>query len=170
MRVYLPTTVGELRTLRAEGALPGRHNGRAGHAVTAAVREWYVSGDTEELEHSALTDAAESSLRLIAGELITGQPAVRSRRAVLAADLPEPLVTVGGASRSEVTVTGPVALAEVASILLDEVEAEAAVRAAIEALPAADQGDDDALFLLDEAQACDLLWYDVSELDHLELG
>jgi hypothetical protein len=32
---------------------------------------------------------------------------------------------------------------------------------------AADAGDDDARFLVDEAEACDLLWYDVTELGEL---
>ncbi len=33
----------------------------AAHAVTPAVREWYVEGDLEELEFAALTDAAEAA-------------------------------------------------------------------------------------------------------------
>ena len=163
MRVYLPTTLTELAELRARGRFAEAEPGRSGHAVTPAVREWYVSGDTDELEYSALTDAAESSLRLIAGQF-----EVPPRRVVVAVDLPDPAVTVAGGSRSQVRVTGPVVLADVASIHLDEVDAEPAVRAAIIALPAADGGDDDAMFLVEQAQAGDLLWYDVSELEHLE--
>jgi hypothetical protein len=162
MRVYLPLTLHELADVRSSGRLPSPPEGRLGHAVTPAVREWYVSGDTEELEYSALTDAAESSLRLIALQ-VDGAP----RRVVLAADLADRLVRADGRGRSQVRVTGPVELSDVASIHLDEPDAEPAVRAAVAALPAADGGDGDALFLLDEAQACDLLWYDVSELDHL---
>ena len=72
--------------------------------------------------------------------------------------------------RSRVQVTGSVPLNAVASVHIDEPEAQPAVVAAVEALPAADAGDDDALFALDEAQARDLLWYDVSEIPHLGAG
>jgi hypothetical protein len=41
------------------------------------------------------------------------------------------------------------------------------VAEAILALPAADAGDDDARFALDEAEATELLWYDVTELGDL---
>jgi Family of unknown function (DUF6912) len=57
-----------------------------------------------------------------------------------------------------------VPLAAVAAAQLDDVEAELAVVAAIEALPAADAGDDDAQFALDEVEAHELLWYDSSEV------
>jgi hypothetical protein len=162
MRIYVPTTLAELSDLKAGNAFVVPAAGRGGHAVTAAVREWYVSGDLDELEYSALVDAAESSLRLIAQ-----QPEMPARRVVLAVEVPERAVVVGGRIRSEVRICGPIVLADIASIHLDEAEAEPAVRAAIAALPAADTGDGDALFLLDEAQARDLLWYDVSELEHL---
>ena len=164
MRVYLPCTLPELAALRSAGGLTPAADGRSGYAVTPAVREWYVTGDLEELEFSALVDAAEASLRLIAD-----RPGTPARRVVLAADVPDGAVSpLAGGPRSRVTVTGTVPLAAIASIQLDEVEAEPAVAAAVAALPAADAGDDDALFLLDEAEACDLLWYDISELEHLE--
>ena len=78
MRVYLPTTLDGLAAASAAGSFPGP--ARA-HAVTGAVREWYVSGDIEELEYAAFTEAAEGSLRLLAA----GGPA---RRVVLADDVP----------------------------------------------------------------------------------
>jgi hypothetical protein len=88
---------------------------------------------------------------------------------VLAADVPDGAVRPGaGRFRSQVEVTGPVPLARIVSIHLDEPEAEPVVAAAAAALDAADAGDEDAQFLLDEAEGCDLLWYDISELDHLE--
>src|SRR5919202_557672 len=94
MRVYVPTTMAGLAAAHAAGRFEGPLEA---HAVTGAVREWYVSGDLDELEHAAFTEAAE---------------AVRS-------------------------------------------------------LPAADAGDDDARFALDEAEATELLWYDVTEIPDL---
>jgi len=73
----------------------------------------------------------------------------------------------GGAQRSSVRLTGPVALSKVVSVHVDEAESEATIAAAVGALAAAAEGDDDARFQLDEAEACDLLWYDVSEIDDL---
>ena len=83
MRVYLPTTLAGL----AAAHLAGRFEGPLeAHAVTGAVREWYSSGDLEELEYAAFTEAAEASLRLLAGE---GSP---HRRVVVAADVPDAVV------------------------------------------------------------------------------
>ena len=56
---------------------------RPGFAVTPALREAYVSGDAEELEYAALTEAARASLRLIAAD-----PVAPPRRVVLAAEIP----------------------------------------------------------------------------------
>ena len=38
------------------------------------------------------------------------------------------------------------------------------------AIEAADAGDDDAQFLLDEVEACDLLWFDVTEIADVVTG
>ncbi len=54
-----------------------------------------------------------------------------------------------------------------ASALLDDEDAEATVSAAVTALGAAAAGDDDAAFLLDEADATELAWFGVQELRHL---
>lgn len=159
MRVYLPTTLAELAAAHA----CGEFGSGTAHGVTAAVREWYVAGDEEELEFAALLDAARSSLRLIAAD--GGCP---RRRVVVAADVPDAAVRpCPGSGRSAVTVREVISLSVVASVHVDEPEAVAAVTAAVAALPAADAGDDDARFLLDEAEACDLLWYDVTEIPHL---
>jgi len=58
----------------------------------------------------------------------------------------------------------------VASVHVDEEQAQDVVAAAVAALPAADAGDDDARFALDEAEATELLWYDVSEIPDLVTG
>ena len=161
MRVYLPTTLPGLAAARATGCFPAGEDAPA-HAVTAAVREWYIEGNLEELEYSVMVDAAEASLRMLAT-----LPDAERRRVVVAADVPEGAVRAGGTFRSSVTVAVTVPLDGVASIHIDGPDAAPIVQAAIDALAAADAGDDDARFLLDEAEACDLLWYDVSELDRL---
>lgn len=160
MRVYLPTTLAGLAGAHAAGVFDGPLDA---HAVTGAVREWYVSGDLEELEYAALTDAAEASLRLLA--LADGP----RRRVVVAADVPDADVSprAGDRYRSAVTVSSGVALHGVASVHVDEEEAQDVVAQAAAALPAADAGDDDARFALDEAEATELLWYDVTEIPDL---
>ncbi len=160
MRVYIPTTLASLRALRDTATLGGP--GLCAHAVTGAVREWYIEGDLEELEFAAMTEAAEASLRLLALDVDAPR-----RRVVLAADVPDGAVSPGGAFRSSVLVGVPLGLDLLASVHVDAEEAREAVAAAVAALPAADAGDDDAQFLLDETEAHDLLWYDVTELDQL---
>ncbi|WP_088290829.1 hypothetical protein [Kineosporia sp. A_224] len=172
MRVYLPVTLPLLAAAHSDGALrPGEwakplHDDAAaalvGYAVTPAVREWYVEGDLEELEFTAMTDAAQAVLRLLAAD-----PSAPRRRVVLAADVPDGAVRPAGGGRSQVLVAADVALAGVASVHVDEAGVEGTVEAAVAALPAADAGDDDAQFALDEAEANDLLWYDVTEIPDL---
>jgi hypothetical protein len=160
MRVYLAATAPALASAWTAGRFPADgSSGQPGHAVTAALREWYIEGDEEELEFAALTEAAHASLRLIAAD-----PAAPSRRLVVAADVHDRDIVAGGALRSSVTLTAAVLVAAVVSVHVDEPEAAAAVRAAAAALGAAEAGDDDAAFLVEEAQACDLLWYDATEV------
>jgi hypothetical protein len=164
MRIYLPATLPRLAVAAGKGAFePGPDGELAAHAVTPAVREWYIEGDLEELEYTALTDAARGSLRLIAEE-----PNGPHRRVVVVADVPDALVRpVPNDGRSRVAVSGQVALSVVASVHVDEPQVAETVAAAVAALPAADAGDDDAAFAVDEAEACDLLWYDVTEIPRL---
>lgn len=164
MRVYLPTTLTRLAAAAAAGAFaPVTGAGLTAHAVTPAVREWYTEGDLEELEYAVLTDAAQTSLRLLAED-----DDAAPRRVVVAAELPDPAVRPAPVDgRSRVRLAAPVPMDAVASVHVDEPEAEPIVAVAVRALPAADAGDDDALFALDEAEACDLLWYDVSEIPQL---
>jgi hypothetical protein len=156
MRVYLPTTLTALSALRDNG-LAGP---LAAHAVTAALREWYADGDAEELEYAAGDEAAHASLRLLAAD--AGAP---RRRVVIAVDVPDAVVSTSSAYRSSVSLTGPVGREQVASVHVDGAEARADVAQAVQALPAADDGDDEAQFAVDQAAGHELLWYDVSELD-----
>jgi hypothetical protein len=165
-RVYVPTTLAGLARAQERGSLEAvadpAADALAAHAVTGAIREWYVEGNLEELEYSALIEAAEASLRLLALE-----PTSARRRVVVAVDVPDTVVSPGGEARSSVRISGPVELSRVVSVHVDEVESEPTVAAAVDALAAAADGDDDARFQLDEAEACDLLWYDISEIDDL---
>ena len=61
MRVFLPSTLPALaQALRVGQVGPGPV---PGFAVTPSLREAYASGDEEELEYVALTEAARASLR-----------------------------------------------------------------------------------------------------------
>jgi hypothetical protein len=163
MRVYLPTTLAGLAAAHEAGRFAGPLDA---HAVTGAVREWYTSGDLEELEYAAFTEAAEASLRLLAAE------GGGHRRVVVAADVQDADVRPRPSElhRSAVTVTSAVPLADVASVHVDEAGAQDVVRDALRSLPAADAGDEDARFALDEAEATELLWYDVTEIPDLLTG
>jgi len=162
MRVYLPTTLVELGTALVAGQVGSGE--LAGFAVTAALREWYVSGDVEELEYVAMTQAARASLRLLHSD-----SAAPRRRVVLAAELPASAVVVknGFDSPGQVWVTAPVALSDVVSGHVDDPDAAADVAAAAAALPAADAGDPDAKFVVDGAEGHELLWYATQELIYL---
>lgn len=159
MRVYLPFTLSVLAGLLDEpaaGAAPVH-----GYAVTPALREWYSSGDEEELEYVAMTQAARASLRLLHAD-----PEAPPRRVVLAAEVPDDQVTGSGGfdDPALVRISVPVGLADVASGHIDDPRAEADVRAAVAALAAADGGDEDARFTVDGAEGHELLWYATQEL------
>jgi hypothetical protein len=162
VRVYLPTTLAELGTALVTGEI-----GPApvpGFAVTPALREWYASGDVEELEYVAMTQAARASLRMLHAD--TKAP---RRRVVLAADLPEPMLSFknGIDNPGRVSVTLPVPLADVVSGHVDGADATADIDAAAAALPASDGGDGDARFVVDSAEGHELLWYATQELIYL---
>jgi len=162
MRVYLPATLPGLAGLlrKAEiGPAPLR-----AFAVTPALREWYASGDEEELEYVAMMRAARESLRLLVAD-----PDAPRRRVVLAADMPEQQVSAvaGFDEPTLVEVLAPVPLARVVSGHIDDEVAVADVARAAAALPAADSGDDDARFVVDGAEGHELLWYAGQELPHL---
>lgn len=168
-RVYLPATLATLAGAYVSGRFDA---GCAAHAVTPAVREWYTEGGGEELEYVAFGEAAEASLRLLAAEL-AAEERYENRRVVVAADVApscvEPVADAPGGAlhRSRVRLGCTVALAQVVSVHVDGDEARSAVGDAVRAVPAADAGDQDAAFLLDEAESHELLWYDVSEVADL---
>lgn len=159
MRVYLPFTLPTLAKFLADGQAGTPPLG--GYAVTPALREWYSSGDEEELEYVAMTHASRASLRLLLGD-----PGAPSRRVVLVADLPEEQVAsvAGFDDPALVEIKAPVRLADVVSGHIDEPDAAADIHAATTALDAADHGDLDARFTVDGAEGHELLWYATQEL------
>ena len=162
MRVYLPSTLpavaGLLRTGELESS-PVR-----GYAVTPALREWYSSGDIEELEYVAMTHAARDSLRLLAAD-----PAAPRRRVVLAAEVADQHVaaSAGFDDPALVEIGGRVRLSDIASAHVDDAGAAPEITAAAAALAAADAGDDDARFVVDGAEGYELQWYATQELADL---
>jgi hypothetical protein len=162
MRVYLPYTLPALAGLSTStviGPAPVR-----GFAVTPTLREWYSSGDIEELEYIALLHAARASLRLLQAD-----PDAPRRRVVLAAELPDQqIMTVAGFDEPAVVeIKCPVEFRDIVSGHVDDPAAMADIAAAVAALPAADTGDGDAQFAVDGAEGHELLWYATQELRHV---
>ncbi|MFJ6656212.1 DUF6912 family protein [Streptomyces sp. NPDC091377] len=166
MRVYVPLTLSGLAEAYRTGELGA--GPFVAYAVTPGLREWYLSDDIEELEYAALSRAALASLRLIAAD-----PDAVRRRVVLAVDVPDgkavadPDRGLEPGALGEVRVDGAVALARAAAVHVDAGDAEADVSAAADALGAADQGDDDARFVVDGAEDHELLWFATQEIPQL---
>jgi hypothetical protein len=163
MRVYLPATLPALFQAVRDAQL-----GPAplpGFAVTPDLREWYASGDQEELEYVAMMHAARASLRLLAAD-----PAAPRRRVVIAADVPEDKVrhNSGFDEPTVVEITAPVPLARVVSGHVDDLVAMDDVASAVAAVDAADAGDEDARFVVDSAEGHELQWFATQELQYLE--
>jgi hypothetical protein len=166
MRVYVPLTLPGLAEAYKTDELGS--GPLLAYAVTPALREWYLSDDIEELEYAALNRAAVASLRLLAAN----SGAVR-RRVVVAVDVPDGTATadpdrgLDPAAIGEVRVAGAVPLKKAAAVHVDGGDAEADVAAAVQALEAADGGDDDAQFVVDGAEDHELLWFATQEIPNL---
>jgi hypothetical protein len=161
MRVYVPATSTVLRDLLARDVLDAVP--LTAFAVTPALREWYVDDDGESLEYAALSEAARASLRLVDADA-----AAARRRVVLAVDAPDSTVEVrDDLDRGVVRVTEPISLAAIASVHIDDAEAEATVAIAAEAMIAAELGSTAAQDLVDDAEGYELSWYANQEIDHV---
>jgi uncharacterized protein DUF6912 len=161
VRIYLPVTSSDLRTLHDAGEIGVPPI--TAFAVTAGLREWYVDDDLEELEYAALTEAARASLRLLDGD-----DAAARRRVVVALDADDSTVEVrDDLDRGVVRLARPVALRQVASIHVDDADAEPAVAAAAVAISAADLGEPSAQDAVDDAEGFELSWYASQELGTL---
>jgi hypothetical protein len=132
-------------------------------AVTPTLREAYAQGDDDELADVALREAALASLRLLAGEGTSSMP---PRRAVLEVEV-EDVTPRPDLDDAVVRLAGPIAFDDVIATYVDNADAEAAVLPAIEAVDDADLGDEDAEFVVGDAQDHDLAWYGPQELPFL---
>ena len=161
MRVYLPGTTTILRGLHDSGEY-----GVApvtGFAVTPGLRDWYEQGDLEELEYAALGEAARASLRLIDAD-----PGAARRRVVVVADIADADVSVrDDLDLGVIRLARAPQLAELASVHMDDLDAEATVAAAATAIMAADLGDDAAQQAVDDADGFELAWYATQEIGAL---
>ncbi len=161
MRVFVPATIDLLARWHSDGAV----DADTAFAVTPALREFYASGDAEELEYAALSDAARSSLMLIAGARDAAP-----RRVVVALDTDDARPDAG-LGRSAVRLDGPVRFDAVAAVHVDDADAEHTVRAAVAELER-DRGGGEpiepgASYALDDIDALELLWYATQEVPDL---
>lgn len=144
-------------------------NGTA-FALTPTLREAYAEGDDDELADVALREAALASLRLLAargaGAAEASSGSLPPRRAVLAADVDD-LTYRPDLDDAVVRLPGPVPMEDVIAAYVDNAGAEEAVARAIEAVDAADLGDEDADLIVGDAQDHDLAWYANQELPFL---
>lgn len=164
VRVYVPATLAMLQRLVADGSLRPV-NGTA-FAVTPTLRESYSEGDDEELAEVARREAALASLRLL-GHEDTGE--LPPRRVVVETDIDEAdgLTLRPDLDDAVVRLSGEIDLGGVIAAYVDNQAAEAAVRAAVEVIDAADLGNEDAELTVGDAQDHDLAWYAPQELPFL---
>src|SRR6202171_3828591 len=161
MRVYIPATLAMLEKLVVDGSVSAV-NGTA-FAVTPTLRESYAEGDDDELAEVALREAALASLRLLAGEGMSGLP---PRRAVVEAKV-EDATARPDLDDAVVRLAGQVEFGDVIAAYVDNADAEPVVLPAVEAIDAARPGDEDAAFIVGDAQDHDLAWYAPQELPFL---
>lgn len=166
--VYVPATLAMLQRLVAQGAL-APVSGIA-FAVTPALREAYAEGDDDELAEVALREASLASLRLLAADHDAGTAGLPPRRAVLIVEVD--VGESGAEYRPElddavVKLGAPITMDRVIAAYVDTAEAEPDVVAAIDAVDAADLGDEDAELAVGDAQDHDLAWYATQELPFL---
>jgi hypothetical protein len=162
--VYIPATLAMLQQLVSDGSL-WPVSGTA-FALTPTLREAYAEGDDDELAEVALREAALASLRLLLAEADAPSESLPPRRAVLAADVAE-VTYRPDLDDAVVRLAGPVQIADVIAAYVDTADAEPAVTKAIEAVDAADLGDEDAELIVGDALDHDLAWYANQELPFL---
>jgi hypothetical protein len=164
MRVYVPATLAMLQQLVAEGSMHAV-SGTA-FAVTPTLLEAYANGDEDELAEVALRDAALASLRLLTSEPDIRRSDLPPRRVVLVAEV-EDVKPRPDLDDAVVRLTGPITMNDVIAAYVDTAAAEEAVVAAVEAIDAADLGDEDAELVVGDAQDYELAWYATQELPFL---
>ncbi len=131
-----------------------------GHAVTPALRAACPDWDEEQLEHYAMTEAAQASLHHLPGK------SERMRRLVITVDaaVVEPVVD-GLTAVVAKTVSLP---KDVAAVMVDTEDAEARVAAAVSALRGADDIEaDDVRRSIDRCLDHELAWFAATEIDQV---
>ncbi|AGS34187.1 hypothetical protein B841_03520 [Corynebacterium maris DSM 45190] len=164
MRVYLPATFSMLMDLNGQSVVTARRGWA--FAVTPSLREFYTSGEEEELEAIAFDDAAEASIRLLA---VGDQERFPHRRVVISADVEDSAATLTPDMGESVVKLDPaqIELRRVAAVHVDVEESEEATAKAIEAIDASDLGDEDAELIVGDAQDHYLAFYHPDELPFL---
>ena len=160
VRVYVPATATALGRLAERGSLG---SSLFGCAVTPDLRASYPGGGDDELDHVAMTAAAQESLRLLAADDRESR-----RRIVFAVDVEAAAVTPDpAAGRTSVRVDAEVLIADVAALSVDGDDARDEITAAAQAFDAADRGDPDAARLVRTVEDRELLWYGTQEIHDL---
>lgn len=163
MRIYLPATFSLLKQCAEKREFPAQ--GGWAFAVTDALRDFFDSGEEEEIAMIAFDSAAEASLRL----LTTGDSELPHRRVVISADVPDSSCTPDPEMGEPVVKLDPatIEIRDFAAIHMDVADAEEATAKAIELIDAADLGDEDAELAVGDAQDNLMAYYDAHELNAL---
>jgi hypothetical protein len=158
MRVFLPATTSVLRRLQADGGLGD--GPFTAYAVTAGIRSWYADDDQDELEYAASGQAVRASLRMVDAD-----PSASRRRVVLAVDVADGAVEGhDDLDRGAVRVDSAIGLSDIASIHIDDAEAEDTIAGAAAVVLEADLGLESAQERVDDAEGYELSWYAIQEL------
>jgi len=162
MRVFVPVSRVGLRAMVESGGLGPPP--MVGFAVTPALREWYATGDDEELEYVAMTLAAQACLELLAArpEDDAEDP---PRRMVLAVDTDD--VTADAEFRGEVVIDAALTTSQVAAVHADTEDATEDVAAAVAVVRSGGPRDDDERFVVDSCEAHELAWFATQEIPDL---
>ncbi|MCG7232521.1 DUF6912 family protein [Corynebacterium propinquum] len=163
MRIYLPATFSLLKQCAEDGEFPAQ--GGWAFAVTDGLRDFFDSGEEEEIAMVAFDSAALASLRL----LTVGDSELPHRRVVISADVPDASCTPDPEMGEPVVKLDPAVIdvRDFAAIHMDVADAEEATAKAITLIDAADLGDEDAELAVGDAQDNLMAYYDANELNAL---